>query len=82
MPLSADMRGRFSVDEGLHHRAQQRSHQVTAIGAAQRLGQLEQGRLVQGHSCDLRFYEPLGRLSQSLTEFVKVAEASGSYAAG
>jgi len=39
----------LGVDQRLQDRVQQTPHQLTLIGAAQRLGQLEQGRLVQGH---------------------------------
>src|SRR4029079_6650750 len=39
--VGADVLGRFDVDQGL----QQLAHQLTTIGAAQRLGQLQQGRL-------------------------------------
>jgi hypothetical protein len=45
----ADLRGRLGVDQRLQHGVQQPAHQLAGVGAAQRLGQLEQGRLIQGH---------------------------------
>jgi hypothetical protein len=58
MRVSADERRRFGVDEGLHHRGEQPAHQLTVIGAAHHLEQLEQGRLVQGHRVDLLLRVP------------------------
>ena len=52
----------------LQDRVQQLSHQLTVIGAAERLGQLEQGRLVQGHRVK-SFREFFCRYSQSLTRW-------------
>jgi len=66
--VGAEVLGRFGVDQGLQDRMQQLAHQLTIIGAAQRLGQLEQCRLVQGHRVQ-SFREFLGRYSQSLTRW-------------
>jgi len=63
-----DMGLGLGVDQRLQDRVQQTAHQLTLIGAAQHLGQLEQGRLVQGHRVYL-FREFLGRFSQSLTRW-------------
>jgi hypothetical protein len=67
--FAADVLGRLRVDQGLQDRVQQLSHQLTTIGAAKRLGQLEQGRLVQGHRVK-SFREFLGRYSQSLMRWL------------
>jgi hypothetical protein len=67
--VGADVRGRLRVDQRLQDGVQQPAHQLTIIGAAQRLGQLEQGRLVQGHRVK-SFHEFLGRYSQSLTRWL------------
>jgi hypothetical protein len=45
----ADVCGRLGVDQRLQHRVQQPAHQLAGIGTAQCLGELKQGRLVQGH---------------------------------
>jgi DNA invertase Pin-like site-specific DNA recombinase len=45
----ADVRGRLPVHQGLQHRLEQLAHQVAAVGALHHLGELDQGRLVQGH---------------------------------
>jgi hypothetical protein len=44
-----DLRGRLRVDHRLQHGVQQAAHHLAAIRAAQCVGQLEQGRLIQGH---------------------------------
>jgi hypothetical protein len=38
-----------AVDESLQHHAEQPAHHLAAVGALHHLGQLEQGRLIQGH---------------------------------
>jgi len=40
---------RFRVDELLHDRAKQPAHELAAVGGAEHLDHLEQGRLIQGH---------------------------------
>jgi len=44
-----DPGGRLRIHQRLQHRERKPADQLTPIGAAQHLGQLEQGRLVQGH---------------------------------
>jgi hypothetical protein len=43
---SADVRGRFGIDDGLQHPAEQPAHELTAVGAAKHVDHLEQGRIV------------------------------------
>ena len=45
----ADRGGGLGVDEGLEHEPEHLTHHIAAISGAQHLGELEQGRLVQGH---------------------------------
>jgi len=57
---------RFRVDELLHDRAKQPAHELAAVGGAEHLDHLEQGRLIQGHRVS-SFCGFLGEFSQSLT---------------
>ena len=45
----ADRGGGLGLHEQLQHRLPGRAHQIHTVSGAQRLRQLEQGRLVQGH---------------------------------
>lgn len=45
----ADHRGGFGIDQGLEHEAEHLTHHIAVVSGAQCLGELEQGRLVQGH---------------------------------
>ena len=45
----ADAGGRLGVDDGLEHPAQEPAHELAAVGGAEHLEHLEQGRIVQGH---------------------------------
>ena len=45
----ADVLGGLGIDERLEDRVEQGAHELAVIGGAHRFGQLEQGRLVQGH---------------------------------
>jgi len=42
----ADVGGRLSVDDSLEHPSQQPAHELTAVGGAEHLDHLEQGRIV------------------------------------
>lgn len=42
----ADVLGGFRVDHGLEHASQESAHQLTAVGGAEHLDHLEQGRIV------------------------------------
>src|ERR1035438_9101502 len=66
--ISADLSGRLGIDEGLEHRGEHETHHFAAVGGAQYVGELEQGRLVQGHRV-IPLREFLGRFSQSLTRW-------------
>ena len=64
----ADHAGGLGIDERLEHEAEHLTHQVTVISGAQHLGELEQGRLVQGHPLS-PVLRVIRAFSQSLTRW-------------
>ena len=45
----ADVLGRFQLDERLQHELHRLAHEVQVAAGAQRVEQLGQGRLIEGH---------------------------------
>ena len=46
MQLRADTGGRLRIDDGLKHPSEQPAHELTAVGGAEHLDHLEQGRII------------------------------------
>jgi len=62
MQLSADVGRSFSVHHTLKHPAKEPAHELTAIGGAEHLDHLEQGRIIQGHRVESFSVSNFGRL--------------------
>jgi len=45
----ADTGGRLRIDDGLKHPSEQPAHELTAVGGAEHLDHLDQGKIIQGH---------------------------------
>ncbi len=67
--FGTDMGGRLSIDQRLQNRSEQDAHDAAAVGGAERLGELEQGRLIQGR-CGVLLVEVSGHYPDSFTRWI------------
>lgn len=67
--FGTDMGGRLSIDQRLQNRSEQDAHDAAAVGGAERLGELEQGRLIQGR-CGVLLVKVSGHYPDSFTRWI------------
>src|SRR4030095_13820015 len=68
VPASADVLGGLGVDQGLQHQGQALADDVQVTAGTQRIHQISNGRLVQGHRGELLGVN-LGRITLSFTRW-------------